>query len=213
MGNEVGEKMSVDTKKRSLILASAGLIVAGKTMAGEWQGWPDNNDYNPRNSSGPASSGDGSNFWNQPRRITMRNNRNKETISEVYFANGAINIDGYKKICWFMRDWRQSQAIQMDLRMLDLLCAMQAWVSYYGYTKPFILTSGYRTLKTNQSLEGAAKNSMHMQGKASDIVIPDLPVSYIGRLAEQYAAGGVGFYPSSGFVHIDTGRVRTWGRK
>ena len=72
------------------------------------------------------------------------------------------------------------------------------------------MSSGYRNPNTNARTEGAAKNSMHMRGRAVDIIIPDLPVSYLGKLAQHYAAGGVGFYPDRGFIHIDTGNVRSW---
>ena len=110
-----------------------------------------------------------------------------------------------------MRDLRGGNAMRsIDPRLLDLICAMQAWVGHYGYTKPFQISSGYRSPATNARTEGAAKNSMHMQGRAADIIIPELPVNYLGRLAQHYSAGGVGFYPSRGFVHVDTGNIRSW---
>lgn len=100
----------------------------------------------------------------------------------------------------------------MHPRLLDLLCAMQAWVGHYGFRGPIHILSGYRSKRTNDNTEGAARNSMHLYGRAADIRFPGLPVSYLGRLAQHYAAGGVGFYVSSNFVHVDTGNIRTWKR-
>lgn len=149
-------------------------------------------------------------FWSKPRRLHLVRRQTGESVNVIYYQNGKLDIDGYNKINWLMRDLSVNKAVQMDPRLLDLLCAMQAWVSYYGYKKPFIITSGYRTEAYNRRLKGSARNSMHIQGKAVDIVFPDLPVGYMGRLAQDFSGGGVGFYPSNGFVHVDTGRIRTW---
>lgn len=154
----------------------------------------------------------GSNFWSQPRVLRLRHARTGERYEASYWRNGQLDPNGYAQACHFLRDDRAKQSIAMDPRLLDLLCAMQAWVSYYGFSKPFVITSAYRTARTNNRLEGAARNSMHLRGKAVDIVFPDLPVNYMGQLAQHYSAGGVGFYPSSGFVHVDTGNVRAWRR-
>lgn len=161
----------------------------------------------------PAMTAGSGDFWARPRVLRLRNARTGERLETVYWQNGGLDQSGYARVCHFLRDWRANETIPMDPRLLDLLCAMQAWVGAYGFTKPFVTTSGYRTRRTNENLEGTARNSMHLYGKAVDIVFPDLPVSYMGQLAQHYAAGGVGFYPSSGFVHVDTGRIRTWGRR
>ena len=151
-------------------------------------------------------------FWAQPRVINLKRRQNNEVVNLAYFKDGKINVEAYQRICWMMRDLKMNKTFQIDIRLLDLICAMQAWVGFYGYKKPFLVTSGYRTPEYNSTLEGAARNSMHLYGKAADLIFPELPVSYIGKLAQHYTAGGVGFYPSSGFVHVDTGRIRSWRR-
>ncbi len=149
-------------------------------------------------------------FWDLPRSLNVYRPATNESLNVVYWENGKISMDGYCKLCWLMRDHRAKKAAWMDPRVFDLLRAIQAWVSSYGYTKPIQINSGYRTAATNNKLEGAAKNSMHLHGKAIDIVVPGLPTNYVGLLAAHYQAGGVGFYPNSHFVHIDTGRQRYW---
>ena len=152
-------------------------------------------------------------FWSLPRKLNLYRPRTGESVSAVYFRNGRIDVPGYTQICNLLRDVRGKQAVQMNPRLLDLLCAIQAWVAQYGYNKPLHILSGYRSPRTNANTEGAARNSMHMYACAADIVMPGLPVRYLGRLAQHYSAGGVGFYYSSGFVHVDTGRVRTWAKR
>lgn len=152
-------------------------------------------------------------FWEQPRFLDIYRPVLNKRVRAYYWHQGAVHQPGYREICLAMKDHRADQAFAMDLRLLDLLCAMQAWVRHYGYTQPIQVNSGYRTPGTNSRLEGAAKHSMHLQGKAADIVFPGLPTDYIGKLASHYAGGGVGFYYGSGFIHVDTGRRRSWVKR
>lgn len=159
----------------------------------------------------PALPAPAADFWSQPRRLRLVRPRTGERLDAIYWRNGAPDPVGYAQVCHLMRDVRGGKTVSMHPRLLDLLCAIQAWVAAYGYTQAMEILSGYRSPETNANTEGAARNSMHMYGQAADIVLPGLPVSYMGQLAQRYAGGGVGFYASSGFVHVDTGRIRTWG--
>ena len=159
--------------------------------------------------AGPALA---TSFWDLPRHLYLYRPALKKTLRVVYWRDGRLDMAGYRQVCELLKDHRQDAVCAMDPRLLDLLCAMQAWVGHYGFDAPIQVNSGYRTQKTNRGLEGAAKNSMHLYGKAADIVFPGLPTKYVGQLAQRYAGGGVGFYYSSGFVHVDTGRRRTWSQ-
>lgn len=150
------------------------------------------------------------NFWQQPRRLHLIRLSTGEEVNVVYWANGKVIPEGYQQLNWIMRDVQAKKVTNMDIGLYNLLFAIQSWVSYYGYHSAFIINSGYRSPATNKKTEGAAKNSMHMQGKATDFSIPGLPWQYVGQLASRYQAGGVGFYPGHNFIHIDTGRVRYW---
>ena len=94
--------------------------------------------------------------------------------------------------------------------LLDILRGMQGSFEAAGTSRPIILNSGYRSPQTNKKTEGAARNSQHLSGKAADIVIPDVPTDYLAKLALYLQGGGVGFYPSKGFVHVDSGNLRVW---
>lgn len=152
-------------------------------------------------------------FWALPRRLRLIRAQTRETLDEVYWADGQLQMSGYLRICHLLRDTHNGKAVYMDPRLLDLMRAVQAYVEYYRYTAPLTINSGYRSPETNQKLEGAAKNSMHLKGKAVDFSMPGLPSEYMGLLASHYLAGGVGFYPASGFTHMDTGNVRYWGKR
>lgn len=158
----------------------------------------------------PALQGGVEPFWNYPRAVYMRRPVTGEVVKTVYFENGRLDMEGYRRLCWLLRDVHSGTAAWIDPRLLDLMCAVQAWVAAYGFREPIQVHSGYRTPATNNRTEGAARNSMHLQAKAIDFVLPGLPWDYVGQLAAHYAAGGVGFYPTKQFIHADTGRQRYW---
>lgn len=162
---------------------------------------------------GTAIAGDDDYFWSLPRRLRIKRAQTGEYLDTVYWADGAYVPDGYSKLCWILRDTRQNVSAYMDPRLFDVMRAVQSHVEYYGYKAPLLVNSGYRTQRTNDSIEGAAKNSLHMKGRAVDFVMPGLPSVYMGTLASHYKAGGVGFYPDNGFTHMDTGNVRYWLKK
>jgi len=80
--------------------------------------------------------------------------------------------------------------------------------------KPVLVLSGFRSKKTNDMLrkttEGVARRSFHMAGRAVDIRMPKIKSVDVQKVALTLGGGGVGYYPSSNFVHLDTGPVRTW---
>jgi uncharacterized protein YcbK (DUF882 family) len=57
---------------------------------------------------------------------------------------------------------------------------------------------------------GVSKNSLHMQGRAIDVRLRGCPTERLWKLALDAKRGGVGYYKRSDFVHVDTGRFRTW---
>lgn len=150
------------------------------------------------------------NFWNRPRKIFIRRTATGEQSEIIYHANGQLHPQNYWLASYLLRDVKAKKMVYIDPRLLDLMSAVQAWLQYYGIKSPLYITSGFRTPQTNYGLEGAAKNSMHMHGKAIDFYVPQLNVKYVANIAAKFRAGGIGLYPSRGFIHLDTGGVRTW---
>jgi len=105
-----------------------------------------------------------------------------------------------------LRDVRASQSTDMDLDLIKLVGRLQRRIG----DRPVVITSAYRTQATNAALRGSATNSYHMRGQALDLHTPGVTTRRLRGLARAEGAGGVGWYPSRGFVHIDTGPRRDW---
>lgn len=147
------------------------------------------------------------------RRIRMFSQRTGETLDTIYWIEGEYIGEALKEINWFMRDWRQDEAIGIDTRTVDIMAASHRLLDI---DVPYQMLSGYRSPKTNAMLRsrsrGVARNSLHMKGQAADLRLEGRSVRQIAAAAASCAAGGVGRYSRSNFVHMDCGAVRTWGR-
>ncbi|MGE8065207.1 YcbK family protein [Pseudomonas sp. NPDC089569] len=119
---------------------------------------------------------------------------------------------GYAIACTLLRDVESKRTVSMDPRLIDLLYIIQAWLRLNNYPYQILVNSGFRTAAYNASLEGAAKNSQHIQARAADIRIPGLATEQLAKLAKAIGVGGVGVYPNKGlgFIHVDIGKVRSW---
>jgi uncharacterized protein YcbK (DUF882 family) len=112
----------------------------------------------------------------------------------------------------FLRDHYSGEIGVIDPRLFDLLHLVHQTV---GGSRPFEVISGYRCAATNATLRetrggGVAKSSLHMEGRAIDVRLPGVALADLRDAAVSLKVGGVGFYPGSQFVHLDTGRVRRW---
>ena len=145
------------------------------------------------------------------RRLQLHNPRTLEDLDLVYWRDGHYDPLGLRAVNWFMRDLRASVATDIDCALLDMICSMHRAT---GSAEPFTILSGYRSLKTNSRLieqgVGAAENSFHIQGKAVDLRLPGFSTKGLRYLAAERQVGGIGYYPQDGFLHIDTGPIRSW---
>lgn len=133
-----------------------------------------------------------------------------EKLQLEYLRNGQWQDNSYNYLCWLMRDIHVNQHVAMDYNLIAILDWVQWYLRQYGYTQPLEILSGYRSPQTNEHTEGAKKNSQHLYGKAIDLRVPGVSAEYLGKLLRWLSRGGVGVYHDSNFVHLDTGRVRTW---
>lgn len=147
----------------------------------------------------------------QARHLAFDNLHTGEKLSLTYYENGFYVADALREINYLLRDHRSGDVYRMDPRLIDLLYGLQAKL---GTEKPFQIISGYRSPATNAKLRketsGVAKKSMHMLGKAMDIRMEGVDSARIKKAAIAMRRGGVGYYRASDFVHVDTGRVRSW---
>ncbi|MBI2254819.1 MAG: DUF882 domain-containing protein [Proteobacteria bacterium] len=145
------------------------------------------------------------------RTLGFFNTHTDEILKATYWQNGAYDRSAVQDINYILRDYRNGEVFGMDVKLFDLLTALHRRTDS---KKPFEIISGYRSPVTNAKLaaasNGVAKHSMHMEGKAIDIRLRDVKLADLRLDAMAMKAGGVGFYPKSDFVHVDTGRVRHW---
>jgi uncharacterized protein YcbK (DUF882 family) len=151
-------------------------------------------------------------FWERPRELHLQREATNERIKAVYWRDGKLVPEGYWAICNLLRDVRAKMMTYMDPASMDILRGILGYYEAWNWNYPIIIMSGYRTPATNAALskEGAAKNSMHLYGKAVDLRMQGIPVAHLAQLGLHFQRGGVGFYPQRGFVHLDTGRIRSW---
>jgi len=147
----------------------------------------------------------------EERTLRLYNIHTGESLQTTFWADGEYLDDEIQQIDLLMRDHRADQAIAMQRRLYDKLYHLQ---SLFNSKEPLYVVSAYRAPKTNADLRshsnGVAEGSMHMQGKAIDIRIPGVSHRHLHQAAMAMRSGGVGYYPKSGFIHIDTGRRRHW---
>lgn len=146
------------------------------------------------------------------RALAFYNTHTGERLRSVYWEDGAYDERSLAEIDHHLRDHRTGDVQAITPRLLDLLHELHVVL---GTQEPFHVISGYRSPATNAMLAsrsggGVGKRSFHMRGMAIDVSIPGRSVSDLRRAALALRAGGVGDYPSSGFVHVDVGRVRSW---
>lgn len=144
-------------------------------------------------------------------RIAFRNSHTGESFSGVYRVGNKYLPDAFERMNYVLRDHRSDEIFPMDPRVIDLVKTL------HDRTKsdePLEILSGYRSPRTNKMLRnastGVARNSLHMYGQAMDIRLPGYNTRRLRDVARKMKAGGVGFYPKSDFVHVDTGDVRSW---
>ncbi|MFZ5594062.1 MAG: DUF882 domain-containing protein [Pseudomonadota bacterium] len=145
------------------------------------------------------------------RSLAFYNTHTGESIQTVYWAEGQYIPAALAEINTLLRDHRNNEVAEMSRDLLDLLHGLNSAIDP---RQPFHVISGYRSPSTNAMLaarsDGVAKHSMHLEGKAIDIRVPGCELIVVRRAALALQSGGVGYYPGSGFVHVDVGRVRQW---
>jgi uncharacterized protein YcbK (DUF882 family) len=147
----------------------------------------------------------------RPRSLGLQHLHTGESLRTVYWADGKYQPESLREIDHLLRDHRSGSATSMDLGLLDLLYELQTTV---GSRRSYEIVSGYRSPQTNEVLRrqdrGVARRSYHMKGMAVDLRLPGCELAVLRRAARDLHRGGVGYYPDSDFVHVDTGRVRFW---
>lgn len=145
-----------------------------------------------------------------PRSLAFYHTHTDETLSAVYFDDGRYVPDALDALNQLLRDFRSGEVAAIDPQLFDLLYAL----NHTCGSGTFEIISGFRSPQTNALLRrrstGVAEGSLHLQGRAIDIRLRGRDTRRLRDAAVALRQGGVGYYRNSNFVHVDTGRVRTW---
>ena len=147
----------------------------------------------------------------EKKKLSFYHTHTRQSLDVTYVRHGMYDPTALGQVDNFLRDFRTGEVHTIDRRLLDVLWNIQQDMGYKG---TFEVISGFRSSATNNKLRqkssGVAKRSLHMEGRAIDIRFSEAPTRYVQQCAIAMQCGGVGYYPKSDFVHIDTGRFRTW---
>jgi uncharacterized protein YcbK (DUF882 family) len=157
-------------------------------------------------------------FWLKPRVLSVTRPQSGEKAKVLYWKDGEVIDSAYQELCHLLRDVNGKETAAIDPKLLETLWGTQAFIARYGFDEPLEILSGYRTAKSNEKLREAgvpaARQSLHIVGKAADIRIASLNAEVLGGLVRSFRQGGVGYYyrqgPRGGWIHADTGLKRTW---
>jgi uncharacterized protein YcbK (DUF882 family) len=184
---------------RRRLLGAAGMI-AGASAAGMW--------------GAAASAGEAAGKADEAagnRRMVLKNLHTPESLDIVFRRGNDYVPDALSAIQALLRDYRTGAQHPIDPKLLDYLYDVARLV---GVEPVFSVISGYRSPQTNEMLHerssGVASHSLHMEGRAIDVRLASVDCAKLAQKALAMQRGGVGYYNRSDFVHLDTGRFRTW---
>lgn len=144
-------------------------------------------------------------------RLSFYHIHTAEKLTVTYRENGELVPGALVEINRYLRDFRTEQIHDIDVALLDKLSALYQMFDTRGN---FEVISGYRSPRTNAALRhatsGVAENSLHIQGRAIDVRLTSAKTAALRDAALALRSGGVGYYAESNFVHVDTGKVRSW---
>jgi uncharacterized protein YcbK (DUF882 family) len=150
----------------------------------------------------------------QAYRLSFYHTHTRERLDIVYRRGDTYAPEALDELDHFLRDHRTGEVRHFDPHLFDLLHDLTVSLNDSGGEIDVIC--GYRTPSSNEFLRtrsphtGVARHSLHMQAEAIDIRLPGIPTSTVRLAALRMHRGGVGYYRSSDFVHVDVGRVRRW---
>jgi len=145
------------------------------------------------------------------RLLSFLHTHTDKRLTVTYYRDGAYVPEALAELNRFLFDFRTGDVVEIDPALFDILHSLQQAT---GSTGTFEVISAYRSPETNEMLRrrssGVAKRSQHVLGKAIDVRLTDVDTSILRDVALSMKSGGVGYYPGSNFIHVDTGRVRRW---
>ena len=215
--------------RRAVVLGA--LTIPGASVAAPLLDMSSGGGLFSKPAANPADANDGLNLFGEPPatqrspvrkpsefrakralRLALENPNTDETLELVLRANAGLDATQTQQIHKFLRDWRRNEIKPIDGGVLSTLLEICDQFTKDDGPVRVRITSGYRSKATNEQLRrssrNVARNSLHVQARAIDFSLPDVPVSKLARTARRVCPGGVGRYAN--FIHIDSGPLRRW---
>lgn len=145
-------------------------------------------------------------------KLSLYNIHTDERLNITYRnTSGEYDTEALNALNRILRCHYTGQVADMDIRVIEFLNLVDKKL---GGNKEIHIISGFRSYEYNQMLiergRSVVRNSLHLMGKAIDINIPHVDLALLRRTALSLRYGGVGYYRSPNFVHLDSGRFRAW---
>lgn len=145
------------------------------------------------------------------RSLSFLHTHTGESLVIDYCCDGVYQAGPLAQVNRLLRDFRSGEEHPIDPGLLDILYSLRQLADREAH---FEVISAYRSPATNAAMRkrssGVATRSLHMQGRAIDVRMSGFSTARLHELAVGLQRGGVGYYPASDFVHVDTGQVRSW---
>jgi uncharacterized protein YcbK (DUF882 family) len=187
------------TSSKPVTISRRRLLQVGGALAGATAAFG----LTPRALAGPDSE--------CVRRLTLKNLHAPEVLDVVYRRGEQYLPEALLQVEVLLRDYRTGDRHPIDPQLLDTLYEVARGA---GVDPVFSVISGFRSPETNAMLHerssGVASHSLHMEGRAIDVRLSRVDCADLAAKALEMKCGGVGYYRQSDFVHLDTGRCRTW---
>ena len=147
------------------------------------------------------------------RALAFHNTHTNEKIDAPYWIAGRYQESGLTAFDWILRDHRTGDVARIDPQLLDLLHLLKVQAAGADSPAVYEIVSGYRSPRSNEMLRtrsgAVARHSLHLKGMAADLRLTGVPLRRLRDAALDIKMGGVGYYTDQ-FLHVDTGRVRSW---
>ncbi len=145
-------------------------------------------------------------------RLTFVNLWTDERLDVTYRDEfGTYDLGALDDVNHILRCHHTGEVGAMDVRVIEHVNLVQKKL---GGDREIYVVSGFRSPEYNAILvrsgRRAAKNSLHVQGQAIDVQIAGIHPKTVRQAALELGYGGVGYYPRSKFVHLDSGPFRHW---
>ncbi len=147
-----------------------------------------------------------------PGHLNLYHTHTGERLSVTYRDEcGEYDLDALQALNYLLRCHHTGEIQEIDLRTIEYLELVDR---HLGRGREVHIISAFRSPAYNEQLlrqgRKVAKNSLHIHGRAIDFRVPQVPLKTLRRIALDLQLGGVGYYPGSQFLHVDSGHFRTW---